>query len=239
MASKALHHFGPTYPGTGDTIELAFLSVLVASSPPFLATEENATEFAANFCDVMEWNILYGITSLLKSRAPVEADIAYSCALLACLEEDLEHARRQGGERSRLYGVITSCKRGIELLIEVARSGGTPKQLAEVEARIRWLGSAGMKLVDGFLIMDKVASMLRHRTLFVTKNGFLGLGPESMESDDEVWLVAGLSCPAILRPVAGPNVQYILVGTAFVHGIMNGELMTEEAKLEFGHVEIV
>ncbi|KAE9364064.1 HET-domain-containing protein [Stipitochalara longipes BDJ] len=61
-----------------------------------------------------------------------------------------------------------------------------------------------------------------HR-LFVTAEKWLGSGPELLESGDEVWLLKNAALPFILRPIE--DSQYELVGEAYVHGIMYGELL--------------
>jgi hypothetical protein len=67
------------------------------------------------------------------------------------------------------------------------------------------------------------------RRLFVTKLGYLGLGPASIEVGDTVWIVPGLNLPLFLRHcldtdinVFGPQ-RLNLVGEAYVHEIVRGE----------------
>lgn len=63
------------------------------------------------------------------------------------------------------------------------------------------------------------------RRLFTTENGYMGLGPGTMEPGDVVVLIAGARTPFILRPQKEPSstAQYQFVGEAYLHGIMNGE----------------
>lgn len=61
-------------------------------------------------------------------------------------------------------------------------------------------------------------------------------GPTMARPGDEVWVLAGLSVPAILRPVPGPmeagrpptRKRYEFVGEAYVHDGMHGELLWED-----------
>lgn len=71
---------------------------------------------------------------------------------------------------------------------------------------------------------------LQYRRPFITENGYLGLGPQHLEKDDVVVVFSGARFPYILRKslLAG----WTLVGEAYVHGIMYGELMEEEMKEE-------
>jgi hypothetical protein len=72
-----------------------------------------------------------------------------------------------------------------------------------------------------------VTQTLMYRSLFIDCNGELGLGPSSIEIRDEVWILAGVSVPFILRPEG--EGQFRLISEAYVHGIMHGEAI---AKLE-------
>ncbi|KAF4617059.1 hypothetical protein G7Y89_g15091 [Cudoniella acicularis] len=54
-----------------------------------------------------------------------------------------------------------------------------------------------------------------------TKGVMLGIGPDSLKKEDEVWAVAGADVPMVLRP-RGEG-KWRLVGECYVHGIMRGE----------------
>jgi Heterokaryon incompatibility protein (HET) len=76
------------------------------------------------------------------------------------------------------------------------------------------------------------------RRLFTTDQKWLGLGPENLEQDDEVWLLKHANVPFILRPRG--DSQYTLVGEAYVHGIMHGELVDAPGGTEgFREIQIV
>ena len=62
------------------------------------------------------------------------------------------------------------------------------------------------------------------RRFFTTTKGFMGLAPDIAEVGDKVCLIAGCCTPFIIRP-EGPN--YALVGESYVHGVMDGELMSD------------
>jgi hypothetical protein len=73
--------------------------------------------------------------------------------------------------------------------------------------------------------LDHISKSLRfshgmHRLFFATSEGHMGLGPKSMQPDDLVVILRGAIYPFILRNMEG---YYQLVGTAYVHGIMDGE----------------
>lgn len=62
--------------------------------------------------------------------------------------------------------------------------------------------------------------------LFRTSAGRFGQGPVSLEPDDQVWLISNAQMPVILRPVEGTD-SFNLIGVAYVHGCMHGELVGE------------
>ncbi|KAI4202423.1 MAG: hypothetical protein LQ346_001981 [Caloplaca aetnensis] len=71
------------------------------------------------------------------------------------------------------------------------------------------------------MVYSKVAA---GRRMFRTESGWLGLGPESLEVGDSVWILAAAPTPYALRKaVDGPADAYELVGEAYVHGAMHGE----------------
>lgn len=65
------------------------------------------------------------------------------------------------------------------------------------------------------------------RRFFITKKGYLGLGPEDVSSDDRVAVVFGLEVPLVLRkrPRETGLSGYNVVGEAYVQDIMNGEVI--------------
>ncbi|KAI1172882.1 heterokaryon incompatibility protein-domain-containing protein [Nemania sp. FL0916] len=67
------------------------------------------------------------------------------------------------------------------------------------------------------------------RTVFRTEENFLGNGPRRLRENDQVWILAGANVPMVLRPQASG--YYQLVGEAYVHGIMNGEVRKDCPKL--------
>ncbi|KAI0188438.1 heterokaryon incompatibility protein-domain-containing protein [Xylaria flabelliformis] len=62
----------------------------------------------------------------------------------------------------------------------------------------------------------------RQRQIFISSQGYFGLGQDSMATGDLVCLLFGGDSPFILRP---SKVGYQLIGEAYVHGIMHGEYL--------------
>jgi hypothetical protein len=59
---------------------------------------------------------------------------------------------------------------------------------------------------------------------FRTRNGYFGIGTQSLREGDSVWIVPGCPVPLILRRVES-GVRYRLVGGSYVHGVMDGEFL--------------
>lgn len=70
--------------------------------------------------------------------------------------------------------------------------------------------------VDGL-----VTHSLRGRVVYGTDGLNIGIGPDDMQVEDEVWLLAGGSVPYILRPL--PNGNYHFLGESYMYGVMQGE----------------
>ena len=66
---------------------------------------------------------------------------------------------------------------------------------------------------------------LRNRRFFITTSGFMGLGPRTMQPQDQIAVLHGCRWPVILRP--GDD-HFKMLGTCYVHGIMDGEAIREK-----------
>ncbi|OTA77992.1 hypothetical protein M434DRAFT_402304 [Hypoxylon sp. CO27-5] len=83
--------------------------------------------------------------------------------------------------------------------------------------RDKWYPGAGM-LFQASLLRACVG-----RKFFVTKRGFIGIGPASLKADDLVVVILGVPVPFLVRKTESQN--YILIGECYVDGIMDGELV--------------
>jgi hypothetical protein len=63
---------------------------------------------------------------------------------------------------------------------------------------------------------------------FLTDTGYLGTGYLSIEAGDELWIVSGSPAPLVLRRTGALDNEFIIVGEAYVHGIMHGETVTDD-----------
>lgn len=70
-----------------------------------------------------------------------------------------------------------------------------------------------------------IDSMVERRTLFNTEKTYMGMGPTLTKEGDVIAVVPGVDMPLVLREADG---QYLLVGPAYVHWIMDGEALKDE-----------
>jgi Heterokaryon incompatibility protein (HET) len=64
--------------------------------------------------------------------------------------------------------------------------------------------------------------------LVLTLDGFIGLGNAMIEPGDEIYILAGGTHPFVLRRSENKLDHYRIVGEVYVHGLMDGEVLTEE-----------
>ncbi|KAF2429737.1 hypothetical protein EJ08DRAFT_698008 [Tothia fuscella] len=78
-----------------------------------------------------------------------------------------------------------------------------------------------------------------NRRLFSTEEGHLGLGPLSLDAGDEIFLLEGGRTPYVLRKRYDGSGKWEFLGDCYIHGVMHGEMMTEEFKRRFETVRII
>ena len=78
----------------------------------------------------------------------------------------------------------------------------------------------------------KVASASKR--FAVTEKGYMGFVPENCKRGDVVTILAGGSVPIVLRPISDilspSSVYYQVLGDAYIHGVMDGELFQGEGE---------
>jgi hypothetical protein len=72
---------------------------------------------------------------------------------------------------------------------------------------------------------------------FRTGNHLLGLGSQSLRKNDGVWIVPGCRVPLIFRSVED-SPEYRLIGGAYVHGIMDGQVL-QKPDIAFEIIDLI
>lgn len=109
----------------------------------------------------------------------------------------------------------------LEKIYKYLRAGGgvSTNGNGEVETH----GDANVDAEQVAAYIGVLETITGERKYFVTESGYLGLGPGAAKSGDCVVVILGLRTPFILRPQSGG--KYRIIGDAYVHGIMEGELV--------------
>ena len=73
-------------------------------------------------------------------------------------------------------------------------------------------------------LQHDISLLTYQRTFFITRDGYMSVGPRWSRPGDRIALIAGLQLPFIVRKTGD---KYNLIGPAYVHGIMKGERWNE------------
>ncbi|KAK4446168.1 heterokaryon incompatibility protein-domain-containing protein [Podospora aff. communis PSN243] len=76
-------------------------------------------------------------------------------------------------------------------------------------------------------LLEQFSDVWADRKAFITKNGWIGFGPRSMEPGDVVALLIGADAPFVLRPLPPKPRNFLMVGECYTQGLMFAEM--------FGH----
>lgn len=92
------------------------------------------------------------------------------------------------------------------------------------------IGVAGIEFMGAMMEMKKLPEQPQFgctmgRRLVRTADGYLGLVPAATVVGDSIALVKGMKTPVIVRE---KDEDWVIVGLAYVHGMMNGEVWEEE-----------
>ena len=65
--------------------------------------------------------------------------------------------------------------------------------------------------------------------MLTTKNGYLGLVPDSSKEEDLICIIFGCSVPIVLRKIEGRDGKshFYFIGECYVHEMMDGKAMKE------------
>jgi hypothetical protein len=69
----------------------------------------------------------------------------------------------------------------------------------------------------------------QHRAFVVTEGGYMGFAQPGTRKGDRVCILHGCRIPLIIRPAMEGN-EYVLVGDAYFHGMMKGEMVKKQEK---------
>jgi hypothetical protein len=76
-------------------------------------------------------------------------------------------------------------------------------------------------------VEERMNFSCKGRRLFLTKDGYLGLGPEQTKDGDLACILFGSPVPCVLRKV---DDHYVFIGESFVYSMMDGEFLAARLK---------
>lgn len=85
---------------------------------------------------------------------------------------------------------------------------------------------------DGGKAYGGVMVEMAQKRLYLTRKGYMGMGPSDMEPGDVVVVFPGARIPFVLRPTAEED-TFTYVGGAYCDGIMDGEITRREERRDF------
>jgi hypothetical protein len=82
------------------------------------------------------------------------------------------------------------------------------------------------------ILFESICGMIPNHAFFITKTGYIGIGPPNTQPGDQVWIFYGGKVPFIMRRSSsvGAKIERSgmqLIGDAYVHGIMDGEAVPD------------
>ena len=80
-----------------------------------------------------------------------------------------------------------------------------------------------LKWRNGFAA-EAMSLACKGRRFYKSRKGFMGLAPDIAQEGDKICLILGCCTPLIIR---GGEPNFSLVGESYVHGVMDGELMSD------------
>ncbi|RDW87523.1 hypothetical protein BP5796_03217 [Coleophoma crateriformis] len=121
------------------------------------------------------------------------------------------------------------------LVEEMAPSFEIPFNL--LRACCEWLECSSSSVDDPCGFLQVAETMMDSRTLFLTDQGHIGLGPEIIMPGDICCVISGANAPYIVRPFG--SATNLLVGECYVQDIMHGEVIKDYGKSGYEWCDIV
>ncbi|KAF1829547.1 hypothetical protein BDW02DRAFT_509686, partial [Decorospora gaudefroyi] len=94
------------------------------------------------------------------------------------------------------------------------------------------------------ILYESLCGMVPNHAFFITKNGYMGMGPPHVQAGDQVWVLYGGHVPFVMRRAlanpSGADSDYHgldLVGDAYVHGVMDGEAVRDGHQTQTVHIQ--
>jgi hypothetical protein len=152
--------------------------------------------------------------------------------------------RNQAAEYSHMVDQLTSSDDVTEMAVaedvyETVRYLTVPEKFPfQVLDRVKRKYVANEHKAD--IYVNGVDSSRIGRRIFTTECGLLGLGRETVQKGDQVWLLCNAHTPFLLRRTADP-LKFTVVGDCYMYGFMHGEMLDDRwgLKDKIGPISLV
>lgn len=237
-----------TYSPTGEPVVSAFWRTLAAGATH--ADEEQEHELTDQ--DFVEWFATFAEESYLLSERKMRAGI-----LQELDEDDLDLAEEPDDRQHRsLWDIVVHendskklDRYKIRAIREFLASFDSPaygirevikRRHERLKAMGRMRSEVEQKLwtSEDPVFENVFEKFYSDRRMFATTKGYMGTAPWTTMEGDVVMLVAGAYVPYIFRPSVKTKGAWELVGEAYCHGIMFGELLKDNG-LDFNTIDVV
>ena len=216
----------------GDTVsDMTKLSMfdnvakLILRCPPIYKTGQDRIEVL--------WRTLLSDQSPRYCPLPPEFGRSFSAWLRYLLARDMFSAETQAQDLI----LLTNARPNVDILAQADQTrlfSGYKQVCDEIAACVsptvndKAAAYTYTKKLAGemMLFLEALGHVAVGRRIFRTENGWLGLGPRSLEIGDSVWILAAARTPYALQKLSDGNQDaYELVGEVYVHGAMHGEAL--------------
>lgn len=173
-----------------------------------------------------------GITMSADCKAPV--DTSYR---ILFFDVDMQRARR-GADAADLVKTINSFSGTTavsKVTLGIVKAGSKAVKIVPTSLLSRIPGSSFGSMQNDNPNQESLrtrAMMCANRSLIVTNTGAFGLCPRSTQPGDIIVVSPGVNAPIILRCSGRCDDRYVMVGGAYIKGLMDGEAMIDsQAKM--------
>lgn len=166
-----------------------------------------------------------GITMAADCVAPV--DTSYR---ILFFDVDMQRTRR-GADAANLIRTMnhfSGTTAASKITMEVVKLGSKAVKAVPKSLLSRIPGASFGSMQDDNPERESLrtrALMCANRSLIVTNTGALGLSPCHTQPGDLIVVSPGVNAPIVIRRSGKGNDRHVMVGGAYVHGLMDGEAM--------------
>ncbi|KAK3320217.1 heterokaryon incompatibility protein-domain-containing protein [Cercophora scortea] len=213
---RMLLHCGATYAPTGRPIVEAFWRTLVLDQD--MVTRPAPAVIGASFADLMKATATMAVYRALGEGLPITDVIRRFDPRFMLASVDTTKTMPNNGFVLRT-------------IYDMAEEEDFSKRMAVVE---KWEASASV-----FKVLLRVA-LAPTRRPFRSMNGRLGLAAPGAQVGDRIVIVEGCAAPLMVRRVlVRGDACYQLVGDAYVHGVMDGEVVEKVSEADWRTITLV